>query len=183
MSNRNQAGLRSRARRRRHSGQVTWFAGGSAHPDFTPGSVEHSAMRQNGVTAWNTGLRASEYVTVALRSATNSRGTCVIEVAIVGLVSGNRRFGEALSCRGSGAMRRTRSVGARSRITSPPACGLDLNLNRWVACVIGNSVQGRTPGDLTAMELAAPSPHSVRPSRAVFDTQALAQTHTMCLPS
>ena len=41
----------SRVSRRRHSRQVTWAAGGSAHPDFTPGSVQHKAMRQNGVTA------------------------------------------------------------------------------------------------------------------------------------
>ena len=40
-------------------------------------------MRQNGVTAWNTGLRASEYVTDALRSATNSRCTHVFEFAMV----------------------------------------------------------------------------------------------------
>ena len=30
-------------------------------------------MRQNGVTAWYACLRASEYVTVTLRRATNSR--------------------------------------------------------------------------------------------------------------
>ena len=41
----------NRVSRRKHSRQVTWAAGGSAHPDFTPGSVQHNAMRQNGVTA------------------------------------------------------------------------------------------------------------------------------------
>ena len=67
------AGIRSRASRRRQSRHVTLFAGGSAHLDFAPGSVEHRAMRQNGVTAWNTGMRPSEYVVVAFRRATNSR--------------------------------------------------------------------------------------------------------------
>ena len=38
--------------RLRHAWQVTRGAGGSAHPERLPGSSEHSAMRQCGVTAW-----------------------------------------------------------------------------------------------------------------------------------
>ena len=36
----------SRSSRRRHAGQVTFLAGGSAHPDPAPGSSAHSAGRQ-----------------------------------------------------------------------------------------------------------------------------------------
>jgi len=39
----------------KHFAQVTSAAGGSAHPELLPGSTEHSAMRQCGLTAWNIG--------------------------------------------------------------------------------------------------------------------------------
>jgi hypothetical protein len=35
----------------RHTEHVTSGAGGSAHPELLPGSTEHSAMRQCGLTA------------------------------------------------------------------------------------------------------------------------------------
>jgi hypothetical protein len=91
------AGIRSRTSRRRHSRHVTLFAGGSDHPDFAPGSVEHRAMRQNGVTAWNTGMRPLEYVVVAFRRATNSRCKYRKEFSIHGWISANTRFVNPLS--------------------------------------------------------------------------------------
>src|SRR4029077_9171899 len=150
LSNRDQACLHKRANRRRHSPQVTWFAGGSAQPDFTPGSVEHRAMRQNGVTAWNTGLCASEYVTDALRSATNSRCTRVFEFAMVRLVPGDSRFGEAPSDFRSDP---------HWEIVAPNSINphahaivrLDLSRKPRLACAMGNSTQDRTPDDLAAM--------------------------------
>ena len=43
------------AKRLRHFKQVTYSAGGSAHDELAPGSSAQSDIRQNGVTAWNTG--------------------------------------------------------------------------------------------------------------------------------
>ena len=47
-------------------------AGGSAHRELVPGSAQHSAMRQYGVTAWKMGL-LSLVTGPCLRSATKTR--------------------------------------------------------------------------------------------------------------
>jgi hypothetical protein len=62
----------SRAMRRRHAGQVTDCDGGSAQNERLPGSAPHSAIRQNGVTAWNSGCTCGRGGP-ALRRATNTR--------------------------------------------------------------------------------------------------------------
>jgi hypothetical protein len=41
----------SLSNRRRHAGHVTSAPGGSAHPERLPGSSEHNAILQCGVTA------------------------------------------------------------------------------------------------------------------------------------
>jgi hypothetical protein len=57
------------------AGQVTQTAGGSAHSERVPGSVEQSANRQCGVTAWYTGLPVD--IRPALRSGTNIRSATI----------------------------------------------------------------------------------------------------------
>ena len=54
-------------------------------------------------------------------------------------------------------------------------CGLDPDQNRRLACVMGNSTQGRIPDDLTAIKPEVSDSSTIQTHRAAFEEQALAQ--------
>ena len=127
-------------------------------------------MRQNGVTAWNTGWRASEYVTDARRSATNSRCTRVFEFAMVRLVPGVRRVGEAPSdCRWE--IVAPNSIDPHAHAIAR----LDLSKKPRLACAMANSTQDGTPDELAAMKPEVASLPSAHMHRAAFEEQVVAQ--------